>query len=82
MNENQVTALCNEGWARMPKAGEKIQGLSRAHLYQLLTANKIRSKAIRQPGRIKGIRLVWVPSVVEYINNFPDPTATTGTVTD
>lgn len=60
--EARATALGSE-WARMPKAGERLEGLSRAHLYQLLTDGKLRSHVIKKKHCVKGIRLIHLPSL-------------------
>ncbi|MBL9143902.1 MAG: hypothetical protein JNM99_09495 [Verrucomicrobiaceae bacterium] len=54
-------------WARLPKAGERLEGLSRSYLYELLTANLIRSHVIKRRHCIKGIRLIHLPSLRAYI---------------
>jgi len=57
-----------ERWMRMPnKPGERIQGFSRAGIYRLIDAGKIRTAVIRQPGCTKGIRLIWEASLVAVI---------------
>ena len=61
-------ARLETGWMRLPtKAGDRIEGLSRSHVYTLIEQGVIRSACIRRPGCIKGIRLVYLPSIVEYI---------------
>ena len=56
------------GWTRLPtKAGERIEGLSRSHVYTLIEAGVIRSASIRRPGCIKGLRLVHRASILAYI---------------
>lgn len=58
-------------WIRAPKSGpEHYSGLSRAHLYALTTAGKIRSVSMRNPGQVKGVRLFHLASVLEYVETF------------
>ena len=65
---NQSSGTLGTGWVRLPtKAGERIEGLSKSHAYLLIEAGLIRSACIRRPGCIKGIRLVYLPSIIEYI---------------
>jgi len=45
-------------------------GLSRAAYYQLITANKIRTASLRRPGALRGTRLVWLPSIMTYLDRF------------
>ncbi len=55
-------------WARLPSRGY-VEGLSRSFIFGLIRAGRIRTAHIVQPGRKKGIRLVFLPSLREYIAN-------------
>jgi hypothetical protein len=46
----------NAVWDRLPGKGYYF-GLSRPYVYQL----------IKQPGKLRGMRLVWRPSVLAFI---------------
>lgn len=70
MTEEFVVPSHQERWIRMPtKPGEREAntGLSRAHFYQLINAGKIKSASLKKKGTLKGVRLIWLPSVLEYI---------------
>lgn len=55
-------------WVRAPKHGyEFYSGCSRAKLYEWAAKGFIRSVAIREPGRIKGIRLFHLASILAFI---------------
>ena len=54
-------------WVRMPKPKQRLCGLSRTTILELSESGLIRTVAIRKPGAIKGIRLVYVPSLLEYL---------------
>lgn len=55
-------------WIRSPKQGvEFYTGLSRAKLYELAGAGKIRSHSIREPGQVKGTRLFNLQSILDFI---------------
>jgi len=55
-------------WVRSPKIGaEYFSGFSRAKLYELAGAGKIRSVSIREPGQIKGTRLFNLASILAFI---------------
>ena len=57
-------------WIRSPKSGtEFYTGLSRAKLYELATAGKIKSVSIREPGQIKGTRLFLLSSIFAFIES-------------
>jgi len=61
----------NERWVGLPtRAGQRLQGLPRSAIYQGIDAGKIRSACIKQPGKLTGKRLVWLPSVLSYIESF------------
>jgi hypothetical protein len=56
-------------WIRLPTRGHcPDTGLSRPAFYQLIAAGRIRSACIRQPGAIRGQRLVFLPSVMALLD--------------
>jgi hypothetical protein len=58
----------NERWIRLPSTGrEPTTGLTRPHYYQLINKGAVKSAVLRRPGCTTGVRLVWLPSVLEYI---------------
>jgi hypothetical protein len=55
-------------WVRAPKRGhEYYSGCSRAKLYEWAAKRFIRSVSIREPGRIKGVRLFHLASILAFI---------------
>lgn len=63
----------NEKWIRLPVRGYcPHTGLSRAHYYRWITAGKIKSANLRQPGHLRGVRVVWLPSVLAEIERHVD----------
>jgi len=59
------------GWVGLPtRAGQRLQGLPRSAIYQGINSGKIKSACIKQPGKLTGKRLVWLPSVLAYIESF------------
>ena len=57
-------------WIRPPKQGvEFYTGLSRAKLYELAGAGKIKSVSIREPGQVKGTRLFLLASIFAFIES-------------
>ena len=59
--------LQNEQWVRMPKPKGRLLGLSRTTLLELAERQEIKIANIRKPGSVKGIRLVWMPSLREFL---------------
>jgi hypothetical protein len=59
--------LQNEQWVRMPKPKGRLLGLSRTTLLELAERREIKIANIRKPGSLKGIRLVWMPSLREFL---------------
>lgn len=53
-------------WDRLPGKGYYF-GVSRAYVYQLMKAGEVKTALIKRPGKVRGIRLVWRPSVLAYI---------------
>jgi hypothetical protein len=65
-------------WIRLPTRGRcPHTGLSRAAYYELIKASRIRTANLKRPGALRGTRLVWLPSIMTYLNRF----ATGGTET-
>ena len=55
-------------WVRAPKRGyEFYSGCSRAKLYEWAGKGFIRSVSIREPGKIKGVRLFHLASILAFI---------------
>jgi len=55
-------------WVRAPKRGHEFySGCSRAKLYEWAGKCLIRSVSIREPGRIKGVRLFHLASILAFI---------------
>ena len=58
-------------WEGLPtKAGQRLQGLSRSAIYQGIDAGRIKTACLKIPGKLTGKRLVWLPSVMAYIESF------------
>ena len=68
---DDFTELFAKRWIRLPTHGHcPFTGLSRAAYYQLISAGTIRSACLRAPGALRGTRLIWLPSVMAYIERF------------
>lgn len=68
----------SERWIRLPTRGRcPCTGLTRPHLYQLIRSGKIKTACLRQPGKLTGVRLIWLPSVLAFIEKcVEDPRGT------
>lgn len=64
-------------WLRIPSA-IRLFGLSRAKLYELISANEIKSVCVRKRGHIKGCRLISAESLANYIESFSEESASRG----
>jgi hypothetical protein len=68
-----------ERWVRLPSKGrEPHSGLTRGFIYELIRTNQIRTSVIKKEGRLTGVRLIWLPSLMEFIERHaegPDPVA-------
>lgn len=64
-----VTPIVRPEFIRMPKAGSVCMwtGLSRSHLFALAQEGKIRTVSLRKRGAARGVRLIRLDSVIEYI---------------
>jgi hypothetical protein len=55
-------------WVRAPKRGREFySGCSRPKLYEWAAKGFIRSVSIREPGRLKGVRLFHLASILAFI---------------
>lgn len=71
-----MTATEKQKWIRIPREGRCSEtGLTRAHYYQLIKSGVIKSACIKQPGKLTGVRLVWLPSVLEFIERHVEKTS-------
>ncbi len=64
-----TTAPIEQGaeWVRLPRPGSHLCGLGRTYLYQLTKSGKIKSVALREPGKARGVRLLYKPSILAFI---------------
>jgi len=62
--------LQTEDWQRMPKPGQRMMNLTRSTLLEIIQDpnSGVRSAVIRKPGRTRGIRLIFMPSLLAYFN--------------
>jgi hypothetical protein len=60
---------------RLPKPGEKLEGLSGTTLLQLGAEGRIRTVTIRRPNARRGINLCYMPSLIEFLEGLPNKTA-------
>jgi hypothetical protein len=67
-------------WVRAPKRGHEFySGCSRPKLYEWAAKGFIRSVSIREPGRVKGVRLFHLASILAFIERCETDGLTTGT---
>jgi hypothetical protein len=63
-----VNEPISDVWTRLPtRPGERLQGLSRAHIYNLIADGAVKSACLRKPGATTGVRVIHVPSLLKYI---------------
>ncbi len=61
-------ALLNDHvWIRLPRPKERLCGFSRTHIGELARSGIVRSVLIKHPGANRGVRLVHLPSLHEFI---------------
>jgi hypothetical protein len=65
-------------WIRAPQTGrEHYTGLTRSKLYELAGKGHIRSVSIRQPGQVRGTRLFYLGSILNFLESC-DESASSG----
>jgi hypothetical protein len=59
-----------EEWRRLPKPGGRFFGISRSEWLDIIAnpESGVRSICIKRPGRQRGVRLLYMPSVHEYFD--------------
>jgi hypothetical protein len=65
-NAQLTNGTGNEVWDRIPTKGY-YNGLSRPYVYEGIRKGHFKSAKIIHPGKCRGIRLVWRPSVLLWI---------------
>ena len=64
----------NERWVRLPTKGHQPDtGLGRSFIYGLIREGVVKTANIRKPGSAYGVRLVWLPSLLAYIEKHATP---------
>lgn len=58
-----------DDWKRLPKPRERLCEFSRTTLLELHERGDITIAAIRKPGSQKAIRLVFMPSLLRYLES-------------
>ena len=71
MNKNVVIGKggTDAVWDRFPSKGY-YYGCSRPFWYQQIREHNIKTALIKQQGRMRGMRLVWRPSVLAFIEQY------------
>jgi predicted DNA-binding transcriptional regulator AlpA len=54
-------------WARPPKNGQHLEGLSRSYIYRLIESKAVKSMSLTTPGAKKGVRLISVSSLRQWL---------------
>jgi hypothetical protein len=67
--------LQGKEWERMPKPGRpgqpggRLCGMCRTTLLELDQAGHIKTVSVRKPGKVKGLRLIYMPSLYAYLES-------------
>jgi hypothetical protein len=64
-----ILATITSEWMRLPKAGARFWGLSRTTLNDLCLEGKVRSVLIKKRYAMRGIRLIFLQSLRDYLNS-------------
>jgi hypothetical protein len=70
-HETGKCAIAQPKWLRVPDAC-RVSGIGRSLLYQHLKAGHIKSVALRERNKVRGIRLVNADSLNAFIEGFFD----------
>jgi hypothetical protein len=69
MNAEIPEHLQGPEWGRLPKPKGRFEGLSRTTCHELSEAGLIKSVMIRQPGAQRGIKLIHLPSLRQFLHD-------------
>jgi hypothetical protein len=58
-----------DDWVRLPKPKERFYGLSRTTLLELCEAGDVKSTLLRKRHAMRGIRLLYLPSLRAFLEN-------------
>lgn len=84
--QNINAQLYKDGeWSRLPNTarakdepGGRLRGLSRTTLLELGAAGHVKIAAVKKPGSLKAIRLIFLPSLDKYLQSLiSDPAPVT-----
>ncbi len=64
----------NPRWIR-PADCRPITGLTRSHIYQLIGEGRIKSRVLKRAGTARGVRLIDVRSLLDFIESLPEDAA-------
>lgn len=57
-----------EEWYRLPSPkGGRLFGMSRSTLFKLAQEGHIKSVSLRKPGTLRGVRLIYGPSLQDFL---------------
>ena len=57
-------------WVRLPvKQKDRLQGLSRTTIFELIEAGFVKSAVLTKPGSKRSIRLIFLPSLLDYLES-------------
>lgn len=68
-NTPEAVNVITPEWVRLPRQGdaEPRTGLSRSVLNRLCVEGKVKSVSLRDEGKLRGTRLVHLPSLLSYL---------------
>jgi hypothetical protein len=75
---HQLNPSLKPEWLRIPDA-IRLFGLCRSTLYELITAGKVKSTALRKRNATRGIRLISYDSLAAYIEEAAQESSAIGT---
>jgi hypothetical protein len=67
----KIAGVVQPEWLRVNDA-VVVFGLSRPHLFRAILLDKVKSVHVKRPGAKKGIRLIEVKSLRDYIRTFAE----------
>lgn len=66
-NSLSTSAPSGDEWVRLPKPRARFWGLSRTTILEMISRGEVRSCVIKKRHAIRGIRLVYLPSLREAL---------------
>ena len=73
VGQNSNAASLGEDWCRLPNPrGGRLLGMARSTLMEMISRGEIKSTVIKKRGAVRGIRLIYLPALLETLHRMAE----------